>query len=209
MSLGERLYELRKSKNLSQEQVAEQLNVTRQTVSKWETDESKPDFDKIVPICNLYGISTEELLTDNKLDEVIKEEVIDNIRDDNKKKRAIYISLGILIYFLSIIYIILGATTFNFDDGILAAGFLLFVGIGTCIMVYQGVVLSEKKEKTELEKKQDTAEEIVAGIFAVIYFLVSFLTMAWHITWIIWIICGVVVEIVKVIISMKENKKYE
>ena len=63
MSLGERLYELRKKKGLSQEEVAEKLNVTRQSVSKWETDESKPDFDKIVPICELYEISTNELLS--------------------------------------------------------------------------------------------------------------------------------------------------
>ena len=62
MNLGEKLFELRKEKNLSQEVVAEKLNVTRQTVSKWETNQSTPDFDKILPICELYGISTEELL---------------------------------------------------------------------------------------------------------------------------------------------------
>ena len=58
MTLGERLTELRKKKNLSQEEVAEKLNVTRQTVSKWELDQSTPDFDKIVPICKLYNISS-------------------------------------------------------------------------------------------------------------------------------------------------------
>ena len=40
MNFGEKLYELRKEKNLSQEEVAEKLNVTRQTVSKWETNQS-------------------------------------------------------------------------------------------------------------------------------------------------------------------------
>lgn len=58
MSLGQRLIELRKEKKLSQEEVAGKLNVTRQTVSKWETDQSTPDFDKILPLCELYGIST-------------------------------------------------------------------------------------------------------------------------------------------------------
>ena len=60
-NLGERLYELRKDKKLSQEEVADKLNVTRQTISKWETDQSMPDFDKIVPLCELYGISPNEL----------------------------------------------------------------------------------------------------------------------------------------------------
>ena len=46
MSLGERLLELRKSKHLSQEELAYKLDVTRQTISKWETDQSTPDFDK-------------------------------------------------------------------------------------------------------------------------------------------------------------------
>ena len=49
MNIGEKIFELRKSRNLSQEEVAEKLNVTRQTVSKWETNKSTPDFDKIVP----------------------------------------------------------------------------------------------------------------------------------------------------------------
>ena len=62
-NLGERLFELRKTKNLSQEEVAEKLNVTRQTVSKWETNQSTPDFDKIIPLCELFEISTDELLT--------------------------------------------------------------------------------------------------------------------------------------------------
>ena len=47
MNIGEKLYELRKEKNLSQEEVAEKLNVSRQTVSKWETNQTTPDFDKI------------------------------------------------------------------------------------------------------------------------------------------------------------------
>ena len=44
MNIGEKLYELRKGKNLSQEEVADKLNVTRQTISKWETNASTPDL---------------------------------------------------------------------------------------------------------------------------------------------------------------------
>ena len=69
MDLGQKLFELRKGKNLSQEEVADKLNVTRQTVSKWETNQSTPDFDKIVPLCELFEISTEELLIGKKTEE--------------------------------------------------------------------------------------------------------------------------------------------
>ena len=44
-------------------EVADKLNVTRQTVSKWETDQTTPDFNKIVPLCELYDITANELLT--------------------------------------------------------------------------------------------------------------------------------------------------
>ena len=69
MDLGEKLYELRKSKNLTQDDVAEKINVTRQTVSKWETNQSTPDFDKILPLCELYEISADELLKGEKAQE--------------------------------------------------------------------------------------------------------------------------------------------
>ncbi len=78
MTLGQRLYEMRKSKGLSQESVAEVLGVTRQTVSKWETDQTTPDFDKIIPICKLYNITTDELFNDN----MTKTEASNNTKND-------------------------------------------------------------------------------------------------------------------------------
>ena len=63
MTISERLLKLRKEKGLSQEDLANELGVSRQTVSKWETGESSPDFDKIIPLCKFYGITSDELLT--------------------------------------------------------------------------------------------------------------------------------------------------
>lgn len=51
MNLGQRLMVLRKSKQLSHEEVAEKQNITRQTVSKWETNQSSPEFDNIQEKC--------------------------------------------------------------------------------------------------------------------------------------------------------------
>lgn len=86
MTLGNRLYEMRKEKGLSQEKTAEVLGVTRQTISKWETDQSTPDFDKILPLCALYGISTEELLTGKKQENYVEEQVSsDNNSADNNE----------------------------------------------------------------------------------------------------------------------------
>ena len=91
MNLGEKLFELRRTKNLTQDDVAEKLNVTRQTVSKWETNQSTPDFDKILPLCELYGISPNELLkgeskeTNNNLIGV-KQKIICLLEEKRMKK---------------------------------------------------------------------------------------------------------------------------
>lgn len=64
MKLGEKLYQLRKSKGMSQEQLAAQIKVSRQAISKWELCESIPDTDNIIQLSNLFGVSTDYLLKD-------------------------------------------------------------------------------------------------------------------------------------------------
>ena len=62
MTIGEKIARLRAAAQLSQEQLAEKLTVSRQSVSKWETDQSVPEVEKILQICTLFCISTDELL---------------------------------------------------------------------------------------------------------------------------------------------------
>ena len=62
MEFNNRLYELRKQKGLSQEELANRLNVTRQTVSKWEVGDSTPDMEKLVALSALFNVSMDELV---------------------------------------------------------------------------------------------------------------------------------------------------
>ena len=62
MELNEKLSKLRKGLGLSQEELAETLEVSRQAVSKWETGQSAPDLVNLVRLCQLYGIPADELL---------------------------------------------------------------------------------------------------------------------------------------------------
>lgn len=62
MRLGQKITELRKKNNLSQEGLAEKMNVSRQAVSKWESDQSIPDIEKIVSLSELFGVTTDYLL---------------------------------------------------------------------------------------------------------------------------------------------------
>lgn len=213
MDLGKKLFELRKSKNLSQEDVADKLNVTRQTVSKWETNQSTPDFDKIVPLCDLYGISTDELLKDEvkKEQEEDKVEIKKNIYENMTKneinqKSAEIVSSSILIFIIAIAFAGIGVTVLRWNPIVVGCTFLILIGWGVTRIVKHYMSIP-KSEKTKEEKKQDKIvkqiNDIIGAIGVAIYFIVSFTTMAWHLTWIIFIVIGLVEEIVKLIFMLK------
>lgn len=62
MEIGTKLNQLRKLSGMTQEQFAEKLNVSRQTISKWETGNTSPDLDSIVRICKIFHVSSDDLL---------------------------------------------------------------------------------------------------------------------------------------------------
>ena len=80
MILAEKIALLRKKNNYSQEDLANELGISRQSVSKWESGNSIPDLDKIIKMSSLFGVSTDYLLKDeleeatpSESDEVIEE----------------------------------------------------------------------------------------------------------------------------------------
>lgn len=207
MNLGDKLLELRKKKGLSQEEVAYELNVTRQTVSKWETNQTTPDFDKIAPLCKLYDISTDELLTGKMKEE--KSNI--TIQPDNKRK-AVILSISIFLYFFAVALLIFSIEVVKLNESFAVSIFLIICAIATCLIVYQSS-LSPKKEKTEKEKKDNKLykqiENIVSSITLILYLIISFSTMAWHITWILWIINALICEIIKLFFMLKGESKDE
>lgn len=201
MSLGQRLMCLRKAKQLSQEQMAEKLNVTRQTVSKWETDQSTPDFDKIVPLCDLFGISPNELF--NSIDK----------NDDNRelnykgerKKYAIELVISILLFFMAPISMMIGIPILKLNPIFCTAIFMFMVGLGVCLIVYTKIVY--KRGKAEIGTREDSTykqvDNIISTIILILYLIISFMTESWHITWIIWLLKALIMQIVKLILSLK------
>ena len=69
MNLGEKIYELRTARNLSQGDVADALDVSRQSVSKWENNSAVPDLDKIIKLAELFGVSLDELVLNKGTEE--------------------------------------------------------------------------------------------------------------------------------------------
>lgn len=100
MKFGENLYNLRKAAKMSQEKLAEKMNVTRQSVSKWENGESYPEMEKIMKLCDVFHCKINDLVHENmvdidSLDEDIKMSVVKFKKEKQKKikgiSKAIYI----------------------------------------------------------------------------------------------------------------------
>ncbi len=85
MNLGKNLFNARKKSGFSQEEIAEKLGVTRQTISKWETDESVPDIVQTKKLAVLYKLSLDELVKfDIELSEI--EKYIENSNEEINNK---------------------------------------------------------------------------------------------------------------------------
>lgn len=126
MEFNNKLYELRKQKGFSQEELANRLNVSRQTISKWEVGESTPDMENLVAISELFEISLDELVLDKVPEEadtsaqVVKSELYSDIKEnvlteENRKKAkkglkiaAIVLGIIVLIDLISfVIYVLM------------------------------------------------------------------------------------------------------
>lgn len=216
MNFGEKLFELRKEKKLSQEEVADRLNVSRQTVSKWETNQSVPDFDKIMPLCELFEIGVEELLTGKKPEEPENSEKEESIklptREEIRRKSAEIVSSSVLIYIVSVACLIVAIAVLWLDPVIVTAIFLGVIGITTTRIIRHYMSIP-KFEKTSKEVKEAEIMKQINGIVGVacviMYFLISFTSMAWHITWIIFVIEGLICQVVRLVFMLKEEKTNE
>ena len=112
MELGKQIYELRRKANLSQEQLAEKVGVSRQTISKWELGETAPDIKQAQVLSQVFGVSLDEL-TGNDTKEVIYEKV------SNTEKLA-----GLIIKIIKILGIIILACLIIAVIGIILFGYV-------------------------------------------------------------------------------------
>ena len=90
MKIGSFLKELRKEKNITQEQLAETLGTSRRTVSRWETGTNMPDLDILIDIADFYGVELRELLDgerkSEKMDKELEETVLKVADYSNEEK---------------------------------------------------------------------------------------------------------------------------
>lgn len=108
MEIGNKLNQLRKLSGMTQEQLAEKINVSRQTISKWESDSTSPDLESIVKISRIFHVSLDDLLREaetgvtNKTDEQITLEDLMKINLHNRKMTMLLIG-GLLCVVVSVL----------------------------------------------------------------------------------------------------------
>ena len=100
MKFSEKLMNLRKSKGWSQDEFAQQIGVTRQTVSKWELDQTVPDMNKLIEISKVFGISLDELVNDiekQNVENTSNEPIIESPIKKNNKDDILKIIIIVIV----------------------------------------------------------------------------------------------------------------
>lgn len=165
MIFADKLIKLRKRAGYSQEELAEKMGVTRQSVSKWESAQSIPDIEKIIKISELFGVSTDYLLKDNieetadinkddvnisvnrnnTADEHIRKVCLDEAEEFMAAKRiqARVLPAGVFMYILSPIAVILSnaleGTEGHLYEGAETAGLIIMfimIAAATALVVF-------------------------------------------------------------------------
>lgn len=168
MELGKQIYELRKKANLSQEQLAEKVGVSRQTISKWELGETAPDIKQAQVLSQVFSVSLDEL-TGNDTKEVIYKKVSNTEKLAGLIIKVIKI-LGIIILaclIVAVVGIVLfgfvrGEGSVEFENNVEKVTFTEVVGEETYIITigsdgyFEGIGMSD-------EIKEELMELIVVG----------------------------------------------
>ncbi len=94
MNFNEKLINLRKSKGLSQEELGAEIKVSRQTISKWESCQSYPDFQRLVLLSDYFGLTLDELVKDLDVEEIrdknMNSEKLNSIYNDVNTAKSIF-----------------------------------------------------------------------------------------------------------------------
>lgn len=189
MILAEKIMSLRKKNGWSQEELAERLNISRQSVSKWESSASIPDIDRIIAMSKLFGVSTDYLLMEelekelpSETDDVYEAPETKNVSVEEandfmnlNRKLAVRMAAGVSLCVLSPTPLILLGGLAEYGRLAVAAGtdvsdmaggsgiaiLLILVAIGVAILILSGMRL---EKYGSIERERLTLQYGVEGI---------------------------------------------
>lgn len=182
IEIANRLQKLRKEKGYSQEQLADELGISRQAVSKWERAESSPDTDNLICLAKLYGVSLDYLLdTEDSIEEIkeqqiqttpkLSEEELEELEDEKIDSDPVINAIkGSIVFVMTILYLVMGSIW-----GLWFRAWTLFLLIP---------VFTSLAEAIKLKK----ASRFVYPAFATfVYFTIGYCFSLWHPGWIVFV----------------------
>ncbi len=204
IEIANRLVELRKKNNLSQEELAAKLGLSRQAVSKWERAEASPDTDNLICLAKIYNISLDDLLKNEApVDDIIdaerpaEEAKAEEAKDEEPKRRKSFVHIGgdgIHVVDEHDEVHISGAGV-NIIDG----GKHIHFGPG-------GIHIGDAK----IERKYKKVRELVTGLTALLcviaYILMGSILTLWHPGWLVFLLIPIAESIVSVIAYRRVTK---
>jgi len=142
MTMGEKILNMRKARGWNQEELAERIGVTRQAVSRWEAGSAKPDADKIIAICDLFGVSADYLLRDRysgegsslKAEKPPADALGEKVRSLDEGQRAACMAAligGLILFALKLVYIFKNTN------------YTYYTANGTAYTGFQGFLMTE------------------------------------------------------------------
>lgn len=158
MNIADRIQHLRKTKGISQEELADKIGVSRQSVSKWESEQTTPDIEKIILMSDYFEVSTDYLLKGIEI-------VADDTGERKEKPDAsVFAIAGTAFNFIGLISSIV--LWFEMKKAVIIALGLIFIVMG-CMIYAIGMTVSDGKKK-DSAKKLFWKSNI--GIFIIILF---------------------------------------
>lgn len=201
MNLAKNLQVLRKNKKITQEEVAERLGVSRQSVSKWETGEGYPEMDKLLLLSDWFGVSVDELLRGDLQKEEYQEEPIKRNEGFCKliNQFSVAIAIGVFLILLGVAgcvalngYAMVCEESMRDVLGILSSVIIIvFVAAAVFLFVLFGMTFERYKKDHQIMEQQFTEKEIqsfskrfiiwtaglVSGILLDVVFLILLTTL--------------------------------
>ena len=181
IKIANRLLELRKENGYSQEQLADELGISRQAVSKWERAEASPDMDNLIALSKLYNVSIDSLLKDE--DDQSNEKMdfdVEVVEEQSSKFTKAFLSAFPIIIVL--IYLILGGLFSLWHPG-----WLVFLLIPVIPSLFEAI------------KHKNPEEFCFPVLIVIIYLLLGFEFNLWHPFWFLFILIPVYYVICDVI----------
>jgi DNA-binding XRE family transcriptional regulator len=224
MAFSDNLQYLRRKNKITQEELADEINVTRQSVSKWETGEAYPDTDKLILLCEKFNLSMDELVRgnvalndlnpDGVCDDTACSQNVDNCCGDKvanncnaKKKRYLCSAINSLIMLCALAIFL----TCGFVWNLWYIGWVSFVYAAGLSAGLNGIVVyicyNGKRSKMVLQAVAGAANGFIMVMCAAVYLTVGMAIGMWHPTWIIFIVGAAVCAVIDALCNAFGSKR--